>query len=315
MADEILGVTTCPTCQKRFRILKKQEQFIGKTISCPKCSRPFVIQLQTPAPIEQAAMATTPRTTNGESADATQDPPKKKKKRTKAEIRRAAYKKIRKDFAPFLAELQATLGGDQYSEEKVRIWCIGVLKSVLGYEDSDLDYELSALNKRIDIAIKHDGKVILIVECKKHSTLPKSAREQAVSYASNKWADWAVITNGRTWELVRVIPVPGQDPNVVEVYSISLFDDDGLSLYDVERMYLLTKRALLKGETEKEFHRAHCLCDKRLLSAMFSDRAVAAIRRSLIVSYKKDFTEPVKLSNDDVRLALKELTGPDELGE
>lgn len=206
------------------------------------------------------------------------------------------------------------MGCDPYSEEKVRVWCIGVLKSALGYEDQDLDFEMSAVSKKIDIAIKHEGKVILIIECKKHNTLAKKARDQAVSYAANKSADWAVVTNGKAWELHRVIPATGQDPTVVEVFNISLMDEDGLSPYDVERMYLLTKRALTKGETEKEFHRAQCLSDERFYSALVSDRAIAAIRRTLFLTYEKEHKERVKLTDDDVRDALKELIGPDELG-
>jgi hypothetical protein len=213
-----------------------------------------------------------------------------------------------------MQQLQAIVGCDSYSEEKIRVWCIGVLKSVLGYDDQDLDFELPALNKKIDIAIKHDGKVILIIECKKHNPLPIKAREQAVTYAINKSADWAVVTNGQTWELHRVIPVAGQDPQVVEVFNTALLDDDGLSPYDVERMYLLTKRALLQGETEKEFHRARCLGNRRLFSAMLSDRAIRSIRRSLYLTYKKEFHELVKLTDAEVQEALKELIRPDELG-
>jgi hypothetical protein len=154
----------------------------------------------------------------------------------------------------------------------------------------------------------------LIIECKKHNALPKKAREQAVTYAINKGADWAVVTNGQTWELHRVIPVVGQDPLVVEVFNTALLDDDGLSQYDVERMYLLTKRALLRGETEKEFHRAQCLSNRRLFSAMLSDRAIKSIRRSLYLTYKKEFQQHVKLTDEEVHEALKELIRPDELG-
>jgi uncharacterized protein YbaR (Trm112 family) len=57
MQEEVLGVSTCPTCKKRFRILKKHASFIGKQIQCPKCHRPFIVEVQVPSPIEQAAIA------------------------------------------------------------------------------------------------------------------------------------------------------------------------------------------------------------------------------------------------------------------
>jgi hypothetical protein len=132
-------------------------------------------------------------------------------------------------------------------------------------------------------------------------------------YAANKSADWAVVTNGQEWALYRVIPVKGHDPRVVDVFSISLLDDDGLSMYDVERMYLLTQRALLRGETEREFHIAQCLDDQRVLSALTSDRVIAVTRKALIKAYRKEFDEIVRLTNEDVEERLKELTSPGDL--
>lgn len=163
-------------------------------------------------------------------------------------------------------------------------------------------------------AIKHEGKVILIIECKNiRHKLPSSARDQAVMYAANKSADWTVVTNGQDWALYRVIPVKGHDPRIVEVFNISLFDDDGLSDWDVERMYLLTNRALLRGESEKEFHLVQCLDNQRLLLAMSSERVVRSACKFLIQSYQREFGEIVRVTADDVREQLKELTRPSEL--
>jgi type I restriction and modification enzyme subunit R-like protein len=316
MTDEILGVTTCPTCQKRFRVSKKYESFIGKPINCPKCHRPFEIQLESPAPIEQAAMASADQTSSsceGASSVAVVAKPKKKT-RTKAEIRKAAYKRIRKEFGPYLKQLEAIAGCDTASEERVRVWCCGVLQNALGYKAEDLDFEVSAGKGKIDIVVKDDDKIMMVIECKKPGQLPAIARKAAIGYAIQVSADWAVATNGQTWELHRVIPVSGENVCSVEIFNISLLDEDGLSPYDVERMYHLTKRALLRGETEKVFHKARALENKQLLAAMFTSRTIKAIRRSLGEAYKKHFKQYVGLTLDDVHLALKELIRPEELG-
>ena len=78
-------------------------------------------------------------------------------------------------------------------------------------------------------------------------------------------------------------------------------------------MYLLTKKALLRGETETEFHLAQCFDKNRLVSALFTDRSIAAIRRSLVDSYKKEFKQRMKITDDDVYEELKSLVRPDEL--
>lgn len=317
MTDALLGVTTCPTCKNRFRVPKKYESFVGKEIKCPKCKRPFVIKLETAAPIELAAISATSSQTGDSSSpnalavdgQATAKP----KRRTKAQVRKAAYKRIKKEFGAFLKQLETITACDSSPEERIRIWCRDVLVTALGYTVEDLDFEVSAGKGKIDIAIKHEGNVVLVIECKKPGTLPPVARKAAISYAATRSANWAAVTNGQIWELHRVIPVTGQDPQGIEIFNISLLDDDGLSTYDVERMYLLTKRALVKGETEKEFHRARCLSDERLLEALLSDKAVTAIRRTLHLSYKKAHKESVKLTNDEVYDALKALIRPDDL--
>jgi hypothetical protein len=309
--DQILGVATCTTCFKRFRISKKYERFVGKTISCPKCTRPFVIHLEAVSPIEQAEIASSPSSNGSTSSNAASA--SGKKRRTRAEVRKAVYKQIRKGFGPCMKQLQSMSECDSLSEERIRLWCVDVLRTALGYKDADLDYEVSATNKKIDIAVKHDNGVMMVIECKKRETLKEADRQQALNYAMSRSAQWAVVTNGRTWELLRVIPVKGQNPQCVSVFSIALLDEDGLSAYDVERMYLLTKKALLRGETEVEYHLAQCFDKNRLVSALFTDRSISAIRRSLIDAYKKGFKQRLKITDDDVYEELRSLVRPDEL--
>jgi predicted type IV restriction endonuclease len=106
-----------------------------------------------------------------------------------------------------MKQLQAMSECDSLSEERIRMWCVDVLRTALGYKDADLDYEVSATNKKIDIAVKHEDAVILVIECKRREMLKESDRQQALNYAMSRSAEWAVVTNGRTWELLRVIPV------------------------------------------------------------------------------------------------------------
>ena len=95
---------------------------------------------------------------NGEEASAEQSEEKaaeKTKRRSKAEVRKATLAKMKKDFRPFMKRLEAISCSDTKTEEVVRVWCIDILRSVLGYKDEDIDLELSALGDRIDIALKH----------------------------------------------------------------------------------------------------------------------------------------------------------------
>ncbi len=320
MSEETLGVTTCSHCQKRYRILKKQAKFVGKEISCPKCHRTFVVAIETPSPLENAAVQQAAdqqqASPSAESnpATSTEVTKTRRKKRKKAEIRQEYYDQIRENLPVYMSRLKAMQEQESSSEEQVRVWCIDVLRAALGHDDADIDTEMSALGQRIDIAIKHDGKVLIVIECKNiRNKLPNSTRDQAVAYATSKSADWAVVTNGVIWKLFRIIPIKGHDPKVVQVFDVALFDEDGLSDFDVQCLYLLTQRALLSGEADKEFHLQESLSDRRMLGAINEEKSVRLLAKLLSLSYRKAFGVTVKLDAEDVKERLGQLFRPADL--
>lgn len=321
LPEEFIGVATCGHCQKRYRILQKQSRIVGKEIQCPKCHRNFVVTLQAPTPLEQASVQqavdkTQPEKTATTSKTDTNDATvaKARQRKKKAEIRSGYYEQIKRSFPIYFQRLKAMLEASGSSEEQVRVWCIDVLRNVLGYEDADIDTELTALGQRIDIAIKHNGKVLVVIECKNiRNKLPNSTRDQAANYAASKSADWAVVTNGSVWKLYRIIPVKGHDPQIVEVFDIALFDEDGLSEYDIQCFYLLTKRALTKSDSESMFHLREAMTDQRMLAAINDPKVIRMMAKLLAATYRKEQNIIVKLDSEDVCERLQELIRPADL--
>lgn len=309
--DEILGMARCTNCQKRFLVPKKHENLIGKAIRCPVCRNSFVVSIEQPSPIEQAAIQNTKAS---EEAKGVEEAKKKSRsRRSKLQIREEYTTKIR-DSMGTLSRRLAAIYDQSGSEEQIRIWCVDVLKDALGYDSSNIDTEVYALNQRIDIALCLDGNIFLVIECKNsRSRLNESVQNQAVMYAANKSAEWAVATNGAVWKLWRVKPRKGQDPEVIQVFQIELLDEDGLSDNDVSNFYLLTKRALFNGETLCEFHRQESVNDERLLRAIQSPRVISAMTRALAESYLQECEESVKLTDEFVAARLETLLVPDEL--
>jgi predicted Zn finger-like uncharacterized protein len=301
----IAGIAICINCHTRFRVQQKHLALVGKAIKCPKCHREFVLKIETPTAIEQAAIK------NAE------EPEKKRRKvRTKTQIRRHRLSAIKKAMRPFHARLTQLASQDKCSEEQVRVWVIDVLRNVLGYKDSEIDTEMYALNQRIDIVLKQGDKVFVVIECKNtRSKLPANTINQAIQYAASKSADWAVVTSGQVWKLLRVFPVKGADPRTVEVFDLSLLDADGCSDGDVENLYLLTSRALFKGETERRHHHVACTSNRSMLGAIATPRVVKAIRRSLIEAYQKSAKERVKLTPDEVEERIREIFLPPDLSD
>src|SRR6218665_149318 len=86
--NQALGVAVCVNCQKRYRIYKKHEAMVGKSVKCPACHQPFVVKLDVPSQLEQAAI---------ENADKKETTEAKKKinRRSKSEIRLQFLDRIR----------------------------------------------------------------------------------------------------------------------------------------------------------------------------------------------------------------------------
>ncbi len=116
----IIGISICTNCHSRFRVQQKYEAMVGKSIRCPKCHQEFVMKIETPTLVEQAAI------TNAEEPSS-----KKRTKRTKIQIRKHHLSAIKKAMRPLHLRLSQLASQDKSSEEQVRVWCIDVLRNVL----------------------------------------------------------------------------------------------------------------------------------------------------------------------------------------
>ncbi len=295
--NQVIGAATCDECRVRIKVLEKNRALIGKAVRCPKCRTLFTLTLETPSSSEQNAIA----------AEEERTKEKKRNRRTRDEIRAMHTEKALEGFKSLHARLQSLAQEAGNKEEQVRIWCVDALRTALGYGDEEIETERKVLNGRIDIAIKKDDRVSVVIECKAiRSRLGANALEQAGTYAATLRAHWVVLTNGDIWKLYRVMPRDGQEPRMELVFDVSLLDDDGISQRDAENLYLLTSRAMNCGDTEKAYHRVVCKNSLRLRSALFSERVVKAIRLELIQGYQDEFGERVNIDDDEMLEALRD---------
>ncbi len=301
--SHLLGMAVCDECNSRIRVLKKHEALIGKTVRCPKCHSRFLLEIEAPTNSDRIAV------------EAEEEKTTKRTRRTKDEIRQECIDQTLEGFRTLHARLKAISEARSSSEEQVRVWCVDALRSALGYQDSQLDTESRVMGGRIDIAVKDDDHVMMVIECKNiRSKLRHHVKEQAGVYAATLTAPWAVVTNGDLWKLYRVSPLKGQSPRMDLVFDLALLDEDGISEVDAANLYLLSSRALSSGDTEREYHGVRCTSPARVYDALFSDRVLAAVRRELTESYKSLCDENVKLTDDDAKSALHELLTPLEFG-
>ena len=185
--NQVIGAATCDECRSRIKVLEKNRPLVGKAVRCPKCRTLFTLVLEVPSNSEQSAIA----------AEEERTKETKRKKRTQDEIRSSHIEKALAGFKSLHGRLQNLAQEAGNKEEQVRIWCMDALRTALGYDNEDLETERKVLNGRIDIAIKKDGRVMTVIECKAiRSRLGSSVLDQAGTYAATLSANWVVLTNG-----------------------------------------------------------------------------------------------------------------------
>lgn len=308
MTDDVIGVTVCDECGTRYLLRERNRHQLGKPARCQKCNTIFTVELVDPTPLENAVI----KNDQEQAQEVAERRPRQR--RTKEEIRQEYLDNIRAGFKSLHPRLVAMDLAEKSSEENVRIWVIDSLINALGYDHSEIDTEVRTLGKRVDIALKKDGRIFLVIECKSvRSKLSNSVRDQAINYATSLSAPWAVITNGHIWRLYRILPRPGRDPKLVEIFDVALLDADGVSDSDVESLYLLTARALFNGDTERMSHLIACTTRRRILQALTSERVVKAMRMELVESYREANGVNVPLDDAGTMSVIADAFGVEDL--
>ncbi|MGE8497381.1 MAG: type I restriction enzyme HsdR N-terminal domain-containing protein [Pseudomonas sp.] len=308
MADDVIGITVCDDCGTRYKLREKNRHQIGKPARCQKCNAIFTVELVDPTPLENAAIKN-----EEEQAQEVADK-RPRQRRSKEQIRQEYLDTIRSGFKALHPRLVAMELAEKTSEENVRIWVVDALVNALGYRHEEIDTEVRTLGKRVDIALKKDGQIFLVIECKAvRSKLNTSVRDQAINYATSLSASWAVITNGHTWRLYQIIPRTGRDPRLVEIFDIALLDADGVGESDVEGLYLVTARALFGGETERMSHQIACTSKRQILQTVTSERVIKAMRLELIESYRNQNGVSVSLDDETVKEVVSDVFGVEDL--
>jgi hypothetical protein len=75
--------------------------------------------------------------------------------------------------------------------------------------------------------------------------LDESHARQAVDYASNRGIEWVALTNGRLWQVFRVIFSKPIDAELV--LDLDLLSLSPKSKRDLESLYLLTRESMLQS--------------------------------------------------------------------
>lgn len=216
---------------------------------------------------------------------------------------------IRKPLKRFLPRFTEALERNLNEADTV-MRLVRCFEEVFGYDPmSDITRETQVKHKYVDVAIKIDGVIRLLVEAKAAGIVLRDRHiEQAERYAAEGNYPWVLLTNGVVWNLYHLTFDEGIEYE--KAFSIDLTTTP----LDVaaDTLAVLHKKSVQKGELDAYWRRRSALGAQSLGAVLFAEPVVKLIRREL------RRTEGLLVDEEDLASAIhailsletRELIGP-----
>ena len=189
-------------------------------------------------------------------------------------------------------------------ESATRLMINSFLTDVLNYEELDeIKTEYAIKGTYADYVIQLGKKQHIVVEVKAiQIDLNDKHIRQAVNYAANEGIDWVLLTNGKQWQLYRVIfEKPLRSQNV--------FDLDLTELTEFKKAQecfeFLTKKCVQRGDLEKFWNRFISVEPANMSKHFYNYETVKLMKRLL----KKEVG--INFSDEEVFEAIHQIVNAD----
>lgn len=185
-------------------------------------------------------------------------------------------KKALRKFAPtFLHGRDANL-----NEADTVLRLCKFFEDVLGFDAiEDISREANLKNKFVDVCLKVDGKIRLLVEAKAAAVQLRDRHiEQAQAYAAHNNYQWVLLTNGVDWNLYHLTFSEGIEFEVA--FTASLATAESVD-FAAEKLGLLHKRSIEKGQLNAFWETSTALGPASIGMSLFTDEVLSALRRQV----------------------------------
>ncbi len=204
-------------------------------------------------------------------------------------------RKSLKKYHPHLLSAAA----DNLNEADTVQRLVKVFEDVLGFDAlSEISRESSVKDKFVDVALKVDGTIRLLVEAKSAGTTLRDRHiDQAQAYAANGNIRWVLLTNGVAWNLYHLTFEEGIESSLA--FSVDLskgVDDHGAAL-----LALLHRTSIKKGELDDYWVHRTALGPASLARAIFTEDCLRMIRR--VIRQK----EGISIDEQDLAEAIRDM--------
>ena len=184
-------------------------------------------------------------------------------------------------------------------ESGTRIMINSFLTQVLGYKELDeIKTEYNIRGEYADYVIQTARKKQFVVEVKSiQIDINEKHLRQSLSYAANEGIDWIRLTNGRQFQIYRVLFEKPIKTKLVIDSDLSILANGELKKL-AEKLVFFTKNRILKNEHELLWQRLTALDPENISKLLYCEDVLKIIRREL----KK--TAGIYFDDDSIRGAL-----------
>jgi hypothetical protein len=176
-------------------------------------------------------------------------------------------------------------------ESGTRIMINNFLTSILGYQElEEIKTEYMIKGTYADYIVQIGGKRHFLVEVKAFSIdLSDKHLRQAINYGANEGIEWAILTNGRQFQLYKVIfEKPISEKLVFEVDFIS---EDFNAKEAMEQLKYLHRDAVIKKSLADLWSRYSALDPLNIAGLLFSPQVIRFLKKELKSKYNSKFED------------------------
>lgn len=200
------------------------------------------------------------------------------------------------------------------NESDTVMYLVKFFEEVLNYDSlkGEISKELAIKDRYCDLALKVDGAVQILVECKASGLkgLVDKHIEQAENYASRSGVRWVLLTNAIEWKLYHLTFAEAEGivhDLAFEMNFLQELEDDPQAVW--EKLSLFNRNSISKGLLEEYWQERKALGPASMVRALFTQEVLSVLRRELRREAK------AILDMEDVAAAVRDVLSKEALME
>lgn len=176
-------------------------------------------------------------------------------------------------------------------ESGTRIMINNFLSSILGYQElEEIKTEYMIKGTYADYIVQLGGKQHFLVEVKAYSIdLSDKHLRQAINYGANEGIEWAILTNGRQFQLYKIVFEKPISEKLV--FEVDFTAEDYNVKEAFEQLVYLHRDAVVKKSLNDLWSRYSALNPLNIAGLLFAPQVIKFLKKELKSKYASKFDD------------------------